>query len=281
VFNGYTLDAIARTLCDLFKIGLVVETDAARQVVADAKFERCETAWSFLERLCRLAGVLACDDAQGRLVLTRAGADRASGRLVQGDNIEHARGTLDVRKRFSNYIVKGQHGIGGGKGGGLDTSALVGPGPATAGKPTGSGKVVVGLHAEAIDKGVPRYRPHVSLAESQMTPALMQLRANWQRAYAYGRAIQAHITVTGFRQPDGSLWRINQLVSVVSPYLGIDMELLTTNVQHTLTNAGGRQTVISVGPVEGWTPDPGQVKLRKHGKGKGHKGTLDLSGLNP
>ncbi len=97
----------------------------------------------------------------------------------------------------------------------------------------------------------------------------MQARANWERNYVFGRATEAEITVVGWRQDDGALWRINQLVSVTCPWLAIDQDLLIAGVAFHL-NEGGRITVLRVGPVEGYTPDPGQVKLhcRRGKKGK-------------
>jgi prophage tail gpP-like protein len=67
----------------LFKIDVVVRTDVG-EPFPDATIERHETGFAFLERLCRLRPVLATDDEQGRLVLTRAGSDRAHDALLQG-----------------------------------------------------------------------------------------------------------------------------------------------------------------------------------------------------
>jgi prophage tail gpP-like protein len=304
-FAGYTLEAIARSICALFKIEVVVLTDAAKVIVADAKLERSETAWTFLERLCRLAGVPATDDERGRLVLTRAGDKRSSGALVQGQNILRAQAVWDVHKRFSDYFVKGQHGVGGAKTGGLDLSQLHGPGPATSSSGGGtapggvapdgdawdveeageSGTVLTTQTSASHDAGVPRYRPHVSMAESQLTQEGMALRANWQRAFAYGRSWQVHIDVVGWRQPDGRLWALNELIPVTSSFLALDRDLLIAQVEFALDDRGGRITRLMLGPVEGYTPDPGQVKLRRH-KGEGHGGKkggggLDLSGLDP
>jgi prophage tail gpP-like protein len=303
-FAGYTLAAIARSICALFKIEVVVETDAAEVIVADAKLQRSETAWTFLERLCRPAGVLACDDAQGRLVLTRAGATRAAGALVQGKNILRATAVIDVHRRHSDYIVKGQHGVGGARSGGLDLSELAGPGPAftpgagggtdvstdtgdawDVGEAGETGVVQTAQRGFSHDAGVPRYRPKVSLAESQLTQEGMQLRADWQRAFAYGRSINIHVDVQGWRQPDGKLWVVNQLVPVTSGWMGIDRDLLVAEVEYLLDDRGGRVTRLLLGPIEGYTPDPGQVKFRRQ-RGEGHGrtgrgGSLDLSGLDP
>jgi prophage tail gpP-like protein len=75
-FAGYKLDVIARAIAGLFKIDVVVQTDVG-EPFPDATIERHETGFAFLQRLCRLRSVLATDDEQGRLVLNRAGSDRA------------------------------------------------------------------------------------------------------------------------------------------------------------------------------------------------------------
>jgi prophage tail gpP-like protein len=241
---------------------VVVEAEAAdTSTFADAQIERCETAFTFLERLGRLSGVLLSDDAQGRLVLTTAGRTRASGSVVEGQNIQAARAILSARHRFSDYIVKGQHGLG--VGGAASWGGAAGIGGAA----PPAGVVQTQQEAKAHDAGVPRYRPRVVLAESQLTEAGMQLRANWLRQAAYGRATQAEITVPGWRQPDGTLWTVNQIASVASATLGVDQDLLIARAEFELTPQAGRVTKLHLGPVEGYTPDPGQVRLRKH-KGK-------------
>jgi prophage tail gpP-like protein len=270
-FSGYTLAAVARAVSGLFGIGVVVDTPAADQVVQNAQMERCETAWSFLERLCRLAGVLATDDVNGNLVLTSAGTNRASGRLLEGVSILAGRATLSSNKRFSNYIVKGQSRIGCG---GADAWGGFGNIGATA-PVAPAGAVQTQLRAEATDRDVPRYRPFASIAESQMTPQQMQQRANWQRNYAYGQSLKATVTVVGWRQPDGRLWTVNEMIPVTSPSLGVDQDLLIAETKFFLDDHGGRRTELLLGPVEGYTPDPGQVRIHK--KGRGHKGG---SGVN-
>ena len=251
-FSGYSLAAIARGICALFNIGVVVVAEAANTATfADAQIERCETAFTFLERLGRLAGVLLSDDENGNLVLTTAGSAQASGTLVEGQNIQSATGTLSSRGRHSIVIVKGQHGLG------------VGGADSWGGASVPSGTVQTQQRATATDSSVPRYRPRVVLAESQLTAAQMQLRANWLVQAAYGRATKADIVVAGWRQPDGTLWTVNQMVTVNSPSLGLAQDLLIAQVDYELTASTGRTTRLRVGPVQGFTPDPGAVRLRK------------------
>ncbi|WP_428485944.1 phage baseplate assembly protein [Rhodopila sp.] len=274
-FSGYSVAAIARAVCKLYDINVVVQTDLANQVVSNTNLQRCETAFSFLERLGRLAGVLLCDDENGNLVLTTAGGTRAASTLVQGQNIMAANATISVAKRFSQYVVKGQAGIGAGStdiwGGasGIGTSGNA---------PTGA--VQTQMRASATDTGVPRYRLHVTLAESQLSLAQMQARANWQRQFAYGQATKASVKVQGFRQADGSLWQINQIVAVTAPWLEIDDDLLVAKVKFVLdATSNGHVTELELGPVAGYTPDPGEVKLKKtKHAGKGRGGGINWSG---
>ncbi len=269
-FKGYTLEQIARSICQLYGIGVIVQTPAT-QVFLDATLQRGETAFAFLERMARLSSVLLIDDEQGNLVLTMAGNSRAAGRLEQGVNIKRGSLKQDVRKRFSEYIVKGQHPIGSAAANAGGLNGLGNP------SPTSVAPVITNQRAVATDTGVPRYRPMVLMAEAVLDQAGMQARANWERNFAYGRSVEVEITVVGWRQPDGNLWRLNELVSVSAPWLRVDQDLLIVGVDFSLSNSTGFETTLKLGPIEGYTPDPGQVKMHAR---KGKAGTAPaLNGL--
>jgi prophage tail gpP-like protein len=254
-YSGYALDAIARAVAQPFGVPVVIETDVGGPL-ADATIERDETAYEFLERLCRLRGVLMTDDAQGRLVLTNTGTTRAAGRLVQGQNIYAARASLSWARRFSIYVVKGQH-------------AIDSFNPA---------EVQTGLVASAVDPAVTRFRPRVSIAESQLDAGGMQQRARWMAIYAAGQATKATISVRGWRQADGSLWQINQIVPVTCPYLGVDQDLLVAEVSFRIDEEGHR-TDLTVAPPEGYTPEPASLPARKSGRsGSGRGAAWNWSG---
>lgn len=247
-FKGYTLDAIARALCAPFGIGVVVAATLGENL-QDTTMERAETDYSFLERLGRLSGVLFTDDENGNLVLAQTGTARATDALAQGVNIIGGNGKLSGGKRFSQYTLKGQHGI----------SAV-------------SPSVQTSQQAIAYDPGVPRYRPHVAMAESQLDQAGMQARVTWQARYAAARGAEANVTVRGWRQSDGSLWQLNTLVACTIPYLRMDQDMLIVGVDYT-QDASGTRTDLRLGDPAGYTPDPAQVKLyKKHGTGKGGTG---------
>jgi prophage tail gpP-like protein len=260
-FRAAKLDAIARAICQPFGLEVVVAADmgGAFPVV---EIDRQKTAWQFLEELCRLRGVLITDDPQGRVVLTTVGQQRAAGRLEQGVNILHGSAKLDVTKRFSKYVVRSQTQIGSASGTWEDVD-----GEGTA-EPAGGG-VAAAVHGEATDPGVPRYRPHITTAEAALDQAGAQARARWQASYARGRAAQAKLLVPGWRDAEGALWRPNTLVSVKVPWLRLDQDLLVVGVAYQLGPKDGRTTSLTLGPVEGYTPDPGQVKRRQAAGGDG------------
>lgn len=275
-FSGFTLAAIARAVSAPFGIGVIDASGGlANNTFGDASLERGETAFAFLERLGRLSGVLLSDDVNGNLVLTTAGAARAAGSLIQGRNISVARAELTSRHRFSDYIVKGQHALGS-PGGTASWSGAGGVGGGTAPPPS---TVQTAQEAVAHDASVPRYRPCVVLAESMLTGAGMQLRANWLMQSAFGRSTSAEITVAGWRQPDGTLWTVNQIVPVTAPVLGVDRDLLIAGVSFQVNSYHGRVTILRVGPVEAFTPDPGEVKIKKHGgRRRGRGGSPNWNG---
>ena len=277
-FNGYTLDQIARAIATPFGIDVVVATDVG-EAFPEATIERHETGFEFLERHARLRSILLSDDEYGRLVLTRAGADRATDPLVQRGvdpeaqykadpllqgvpperrgNIARARASLNGAKQFSDYFVKTQSG---------ENFATWG-GAGGIGSPSVTpvqNQVATATNGRAHDASVPRYRPHTIIAESGLDAAMAQLRADWQMRYNNARATKATITVRGWRQTDGKLWKINQLTPLVADWLGIDRELLIAHVTYRLGNTEGRLTEMVLGPVEGFTPDPGQVHVRKN-----------------
>src|SRR6185369_13093931 len=110
-FAGYTLAQIASTLCAQVGVQVTVETDIGA-AFPDVQVQQSETIFELIERLSRLRAILVCDDAAGNLVLTRAGAGRSAGALVQGgiggEPILAATAQLSNAERYSDYIVKAQ-----------------------------------------------------------------------------------------------------------------------------------------------------------------------------
>jgi prophage tail gpP-like protein len=247
-FNGYALDAIARAVADAFGVGVEVQSGVeVGQAFPDATFERAEQGFAFLARLARQRGIMLTDNAAGALVLATLGTQRAPAGLMMGPggNVFRARGCLAGNARFQKYSVRSQAGI----------------------KQTGS-TVQNAISAVAYDTSVPRYRPWSGIAESASLSDAAQLRALWEAAHRAGEAITATLSVPEWRA-NGVLWQCNQIVACDVPRLGLDEDLLISEIVLSDDATQGRVTELTVQPAAAFTPDP--AAARPKGKGKGKK----------
>jgi prophage tail gpP-like protein len=104
--RGMTVRQVAEVLAEPFGLAIVAEHEG--EVVPEVQVQQSETCFKLVERLARLQELLVTDDAEGRLVLTRAGDKRSQTALRFGVNVKDAQADLDDSERFSHYIVKAQ-----------------------------------------------------------------------------------------------------------------------------------------------------------------------------
>jgi prophage tail gpP-like protein len=270
--KGLTVPEVAKKLAKPFGIEVVTEAPAG-EPLPDVQLQQGETAHAVVERLSRVQEVLVSDDARGRLVLARAGAKRAGGPLVQGQNILAGRAELDASQQFSEYVVKGQRpnlddradwpGESDDDAAG-DTArarATDDGGDDDAGDPNvgGAGDTGVSTSGRARDTSVSRYRPLLLIAETQVTAAQAAQRAAWEARRRAGQAIKATVVVAGWRQVDGTLWDTNMLVPVTAPWLGLDRELLVASVEFQADD-GGARTELGLTLPDAFLPDAAEAK---------------------
>lgn len=235
-WNGQTLPAIARTICAPFGIGVKAETDCGAPFPT-VKVQPGETAFAIIERLCRMRAVLPVSDGRGNLVLTSAGrGGRASTPLVEGENILSLNRTRSQKERFSEYTVKGQQGSFAAAG---ETAEVI----------SSDGTVTVRTAAPASgrakDAGVARYRPLVIIAEGEASGQSPATRAMWEATVRGGRGLRIEVTVQGWRQNNGELWRPNTLVHIESPRRGLNDTLLIVSCAYSCS-ASGTLTTLSL-----------------------------------
>ncbi len=252
-----TLLQLANILGKPFGITAVAETDIG--VPLDlVKLQQGETALEALNRHARMRKVLVMPDGKGGILLTRTGSKRAAVDLVQGVNILSASGTLDWSERYSEYIVKGQAGYSAETDGEVEAHA------------TGS----------ATDVAVTRYRPLLVVADTDTNVATAKERASWEANTRLGKSAQASIEIQGWRQtPGGALWEPNMLVHVISPWLGIEGEMLIRQVTFSKGRAGTRAQLDLVSP-QAFDPEPPDGKSKKKTKksnGKSSSGAWNES----
>lgn len=171
-----------------------------------------DTAWGALERACRMRGVLAYSNGEGRLQIRRPGQAVAPVELIEGQNLRAASYTVDDSARFRFYRVQGQR----------------------RGSDSAWGEQVALIEGEAEDRGARSPRQLVILAESMGTNQTAQERAQWEAIVRAAEAVQLEAEASGWRQNGpgggGALWQPNEELAVRAPSLDLDGYLLVRAV---------------------------------------------------
>ena len=103
---GASLAVIARNLCAPF--GIEVVDGAGADTVPGFKINPGDTVFETLDQLARAQGVFLTTDGEGRLVLARAGREKAGTVLELGKNVMESRGSFSMADRYSEITVLGQ-----------------------------------------------------------------------------------------------------------------------------------------------------------------------------
>lgn len=204
-WKGASLKKVALDLLAPFHIDVLVGSHAERAAnlaLPSFKLEEGESVFDCLERAARLAGVMLWTDGLGRLVIDLPGKTMAHTALVEGVNILRFDGEQSWAERFSQITVKGQ----------------------ARGKHNARGV--------ASDSVVSRYRPLIVLAEDTTPGITAQQRATWEATVRQGRANRATVRVAGWHQDNGALWVPGLRVTVYSPTVRLDGEMLIVSCSY-------------------------------------------------
>lgn len=215
-----TLREIVETVIEPFGISAVFEVEPPEKFKKFSFQE--ESGFEAIERACRLRGVFATSDQSGQIIIQEYGKIRANTSLETGKNVFRATSALEEASRFSEYRVFGQ------QSGNDNISAQA------SAEPEGS----------AIDEGVKRYRPLIIIAEGSIDSAIAQKRAEWEAAVRAARATSAEVTVKGWLDSAGELWRENRVVKCLIPEIGISGDMLIKEVSYSLSNEEGENTTL-------------------------------------
>lgn len=244
-WRGQSIQTIVKALASTYSIEVVSQVPETSQIT-DHTIEPGETVFESIDRLLTLSRLLSTDDELGRLVIVSPGsAGRAVDRLELGQNVLTGAAELDFSGVFSEYRVIGQR----------------------KGTDDESGAAASEVASTVSDSRAPRYRVLQIHESGNLTPELAQARANWERGNRIGKALTLKYRVQGWRQSNGALWRVNLMVRVVDRALGIDRDMLISEVQYSL-DEGGTTCSLSVAPAEAFLPEPKDPhKSRKLKKG--------------
>lgn len=238
-FKNLKIDRIAEFILEPYGIQLEVNADLGEKFrkfsvkVGDTPFE-C------FQRMAKERGVFFVSDEFGFVSIQKRGSGKSDGRLVHGKNILDASIKYDNANRFSDYYVVGQG----------------------AGRSTFYGDDTVRSKGRARDLGMPRHRPLYLMAEGNASIRSVQNRANWEMSVRIARAIQVTVVVQGWTTPNGNLWKVNELVDLIDPKLGIDGEMLISGLTFT-KDGDGSKTTLELVKREAFLPEPVVIKENK------------------
>lgn len=222
--------------------GVAVRSEIGEgETVPDHTIQPGETVFESIGRLLKISRLLSTENAAGELVLAGVGsAGRAHDDLMVGRNVQAGDCSLDFSECFSEYRVLAQH----------------------APSASRNGAAANEVQGSAPDSRVARKRVLVITESGNVTAKQARERAEWERAHRMSRALTANYQVAGWRQSNGALWQVNQIVHVVDPIIGFDRDMLIVACNYRLDDSG-MVTRLTVAPPDGYYPEPPDPEKRK------------------
>jgi prophage tail gpP-like protein len=196
-----------------------------------------ETAWEIIERTCRYRGMLAYENPDGNLFLSRVGDKKHSSGFSEGVNAQEAQAEYSMDKRYSEYHVYLQS---------IDTFQDVG---------TGGNEISV-----IKDENVRRNRKMSIISEAGMLGSAIAIaRGTWERNRREGRSSIITVVADNWRDSEGMLWTPNMLVDLSFPTLKLPDDptpMLISEVTYNLTLENGTTARIVLMPPLAFSVQP-------------------------
>jgi prophage tail gpP-like protein len=200
-------------------------------VIDETPFKRLRapvgvTVWGWLEELARTRGVILGSDHTGGFLLIGKHSFQADNSLVEGRNILKAQIIIDRQRVYSDYIMRNQ------------------------GAADDKDNMAKQAHQEA---GVPsqippiRYSPLLNAMEyPAWTVAEVRQRAEYERQWNDGATLTANITVQGWHQPSGRLWKQGAKYYVETPMGLLQQDLKAKTVTFSQDRNSGTLTELEM-----------------------------------
>jgi prophage tail gpP-like protein len=247
--NGTAL-AIAQKLVEPYgnagmEISVRTDVDDLGPVIPQFNLILGESPMEIIERTCRCAALLAYDEPDGNLLLTRVGTVQAASgfQLVrdgQGDtsanNIQSVSIINSMDQSYSEVLAYIQS---------LDTLEDVGTGG--------------NLLATETDPNVTRHRRRIIVAEyGDSNFDVTKRRAKWEVARRFGRSCVVQLTTDSWRDSDTLLWAPNTLVQLRIPALKLldDPIWLISEVSYKRDGSNGTTADVTIMAPEAFIPQP-------------------------
>lgn len=223
------------------------QTTPDGQIIPQINVNLTNTPWQIIETMARYASLLAYEDRNGDVVLSKVGTIETASGFAQGVNVQAAASMAAVDQRFSQVWALALA---------VDSTLQLTPGA-----PTAAGTSNANVIGVAKDVGVPRYRPTVIISEQGWGNAdIVKRRATWEVARRYGRSQAVTLTADSWRDGAGSLWEPNTLAPVDIPALHISgAKWLISEVTFLVDIYRGKIAEITLMPPEAFQPEPPQT----------------------
>lgn len=228
---GLTLKQIAEKLAAPYGIE-VVDAVGNNKVFRNFTLEDGQPIAEAIERAAQIRGARIVSDAEGHLVIVHAVQREIRTPLELGGNIRKGSGAFSDRDRFNTYIVEGQ----------------------TPGTDSWNGEDAAGPRGEASDPRVRKPRTTLILCDTPADPADCKTRAELEARMRWAKGRGVTYTVGTWRHEQG-VWRPGDLVQVRDAYLGLNEQMLISDVQLIESNEG-RTAELRVAPPAAFEPVP-------------------------
>jgi len=236
-FKNQRIEAIAAILCQPFGIQVVSNLTTSTPFKS-WNVKQGETVFENLSRAAAQQGALLNTNELGQLYITNradlSSVSKSTTDLVQGKNLLEVSAVFDDTERFNEYTVKGQ----------------------TAGDDAFNGVVASQPFGKAVDSNIERYRPLIVFADGSVDTANAQKRANWEATVRSAKALKVNAKVSGWTKDDGTLWKYNEMVFLVAPYVGLNALMLITDVTYNKSVSDGTSTSLSLTRIDAFNPQP-------------------------
>lgn len=178
-----------------------------------------ESIFDSLSRAASFRGFLLISDGKGNLVATRPKVGPVSCVIDEGSGVLDQERIQDFRNRFSHYVTRGPS---------------YGP---TEGKEQNLRFSI----PPVFDNEIKRYRPCLISQEGETREEIAQKRLLWEARVRRAKSDRINLTVKGWKNRQGLLWDINQLVRISLPAIQAFGSYLSTRIQFIL-DSGGTKT---------------------------------------
>lgn len=226
------------------EFGLSVEArDGYGRLTQQINLNLSETAWDLIERVARYGQMLCYEGADGKLILSRVGAESMSSGFLEGENVEAATATYAYDQRFSQYVAV------------YSPIETMGDTAAALGSSLNTNRRVT-----VTDDQIALYRPKVFALEGNKTDDdFATARMNWEKNRRGGRSQALAVTVDSWRDSAGRLWEPNTLAPVHIPSLKVrDKIWCISEVTYSRGSEGTHADLVLM-PPEALTPEPNQL----------------------